>query len=37
MQTIIKNIIQKNSSKIMMVVLDGLGGLPVHGKTERGC
>ncbi|MEK6652164.1 MAG: 2,3-bisphosphoglycerate-independent phosphoglycerate mutase [Nitrospirota bacterium] len=34
MQTIIKNIIQKNSSKIMMVVLDGLGGLPVHGKTE---
>ena len=34
MQNIIKNIIQKNSSKIVMVVLDGLGGLPVHGKTE---
>ena len=34
MQAIIKNIIQKNSSKIMMVILDGLGGLPVHGKTE---
>lgn len=34
MQAIIKNIIQKNSSKIMMVVIDGLGGLPVHGKTE---
>lgn len=34
MQAIIKNIIQKSSSKIMMVVLDGLGGLPVHGKTE---
>ncbi|MBI4689556.1 MAG: 2,3-bisphosphoglycerate-independent phosphoglycerate mutase [Nitrospirae bacterium] len=34
MQDIIKGIIQKNNSKIMMVVLDGLGGLPVHGKSE---
>lgn len=34
MQNIIKDIIQKNNSKIMLVVLDGLGGLPVHGKTE---
>jgi len=34
MQNIIKNLIQKNNSKIIMVVLDGVGGLPVHGKTE---
>lgn len=34
MQNLIKNIVQKNNSKILMVVLDGLGGLPVHGKTE---
>ncbi len=34
MQNIIKNIIQKNSSKIIMAVLDGLGGLPLHGKSE---
>ncbi|MBI4685319.1 MAG: 2,3-bisphosphoglycerate-independent phosphoglycerate mutase [Nitrospirae bacterium] len=34
MQDIIKNLIQKNNSKIVFVVLDGLGGLPVHGKSE---
>jgi len=34
MQDIVKNIIQKNNSKIVMVVLDGLGGLPVRGKSE---
>jgi len=34
MQNIIKNLIQKNNSKIIMIVLDGVGGLPVHGKTE---
>jgi 2,3-bisphosphoglycerate-independent phosphoglycerate mutase len=34
MQELIKNLIQKNSSKIVMVVLDGLGGLPVSGRTE---
>jgi len=30
----ISSLIQKNSSKIIFVVLDGLGGLPVKGKTE---
>lgn len=34
MQKFIKNLIQKNSSKIVLVVLDGLGGVPVNGKTE---
>ncbi len=34
MQNLIKNLIQKNSSKIILVVLDGLGGLPVNGRTE---
>ncbi len=34
MQKLIKNLVQKNNSKIVLVVLDGLGGLPVNGKTE---
>ena len=34
MQDLIKNLIQKNSTKIILIVLDGLGGLPVNGKTE---
>jgi 2,3-bisphosphoglycerate-independent phosphoglycerate mutase len=33
-QNIIKHLVQKNGSKIIMTVLDGLGGLPVNGKTE---
>ncbi|MDH5202349.1 MAG: 2,3-bisphosphoglycerate-independent phosphoglycerate mutase [Nitrospirota bacterium] len=34
MQKLIKDLIQKNNTKILLVVLDGLGGLPVKGKTE---
>jgi 2,3-bisphosphoglycerate-independent phosphoglycerate mutase len=34
MQDILKDIVQKNNTKILMVVLDGLGGLPVRGKSE---
>jgi 2,3-bisphosphoglycerate-independent phosphoglycerate mutase len=33
-QKIIRELSQKNDSKIMLVVLDGLGGLPLKGKTE---
>ncbi|MCX7914469.1 MAG: phosphoglycerate mutase, partial [Thermodesulfovibrionales bacterium] len=34
MQEIITPLIQKNTSKIVLVVLDGVGGLPIGGKTE---
>jgi 2,3-bisphosphoglycerate-independent phosphoglycerate mutase len=34
MQKLTKDLIQKNNTKILLVVLDGLGGLPVKGKTE---
>ena len=34
MQTLIKPLIQKNDTKIVMIVLDGVGGLPVNGRTE---
>jgi 2,3-bisphosphoglycerate-independent phosphoglycerate mutase len=34
MQKLIKDLIQKNKTKIVLIVLDGLGGLPVQGKTE---
>ena len=34
MQKLLKSLVQKNSSKIILVVLDGLGGLPVNGRTE---
>jgi len=34
MQNIVRNLIQKNNSKILLIVLDGLGGLPLQGKTE---
>jgi 2,3-bisphosphoglycerate-independent phosphoglycerate mutase len=34
MQKLIKDLIQKNNTKIFLIVLDGLGGLPMQGKTE---
>lgn len=34
MQELIKPLIQKNNSKILLLVLDGVGGLPVNGRTE---
>lgn len=34
MQNIVRELIQKNKTKIFLIVLDGLGGLPVNGKTE---
>ena len=34
MQELIKKLINKNGTKIVLCVLDGVGGLPVDGKTE---
>ncbi len=34
MQDIIRTLVQKNDTKIFMIVLDGVGGLPVQGTTE---
>ncbi|NJD57146.1 MAG: 2,3-bisphosphoglycerate-independent phosphoglycerate mutase [Nitrospirae bacterium] len=34
MQKLITRLAQKNSTKIVLVVLDGLGGLPLNGRTE---
>lgn len=34
MQKLIKPLIQRNNSRIVFVVLDGLGGLPLNGRTE---
>lgn len=34
MQEIIQKLVQKNSSKIVLCVLDGVGGLPKDGMTE---
>ena len=34
MQKLIMELVRKNSSKIILCVCDGLGGLPVDGKTE---
>lgn len=30
----ISSLIQKNDRKIIFIILDGIGGLPVNGKTE---
>jgi len=30
----LSSLIQKNNTKIIFVILDGLGGLPINGKTE---
>jgi len=34
MQKLTKDLIQKNDTKILLIILDGLGGLPLKGKTE---
>lgn len=34
MNKLIKPLIQKNDTKILLIVLDGISGLPVNGKTE---
>ncbi len=34
MQKLLRDLIQKNNTKILLIVLDGLGGLPIDGKTE---
>jgi len=34
MQSLIKDLVQKNETKVVLIVLDGLGGLPVNGETE---
>ncbi len=34
MQKLVTRLAQKNPSKIILVVLDGLGGLPLNGRTE---
>ena len=34
MQKLIKKLVNKNDKKIVLCVLDGLGGLPKDGRTE---
>ncbi len=34
MQELLRDIIQRNKSRIFLIVLDGLGGLPINGITE---
>ncbi|MFQ6080023.1 MAG: phosphoglycerate mutase, partial [Thermodesulfobacteriota bacterium] len=33
-EELMKSISVKNPAKIFMLVIDGLGGLPLHGRTE---
>jgi 2,3-bisphosphoglycerate-independent phosphoglycerate mutase len=34
MQNVVRGLTRKNRTKILLIVLDGLGGLPLNGKTE---
>lgn len=34
MEKMIRPLIQKNETKILLIVLDGVGGLPLNGRTE---
>jgi 2,3-bisphosphoglycerate-independent phosphoglycerate mutase len=34
MQEFVRDLVQKNNTKIIFIVLDGLGGVPFDGKTE---
>ncbi len=34
MLSVMRSLIQKNETKIVLIVLDGVGGLPFNGKTE---
>lgn len=34
MHEILKNLLNRNGTKLVICVLDGLGGLPLHGRTE---
>jgi 2,3-bisphosphoglycerate-independent phosphoglycerate mutase len=34
LQKLVRDLVQKNNTKILLIVLDGLGGLPIDGKTE---
>jgi 2,3-diphosphopglycerate-independent phosphoglycerate mutase len=34
MQELLRPLVQSNDSKIVLIVLDGVGGLPVNGRTE---
>jgi len=34
MQDLVKDLLLKNNTKILLIVLDGVGGLPVNGRTE---
>ncbi len=34
MQSFVRDLIQLNNTKILLIVLDGLGGAPLNGKTE---
>jgi len=33
-ESILPNLIQKNDSKALLIVADGIGGIPVNGRTE---